>query len=543
MFEVEFSYGTATIRDVAKTAIEMKGKSWDTFAVRSGFGYIDLDTFMTQESFNRIGTMTIQKVVCYRKVQPKICGTPMAVRFKNIGDGCFQSGVYPVYGSLTMKQFKEVMVQTGNGMSGASDIVNFFSKEYGKLDSKFNSKHVKTLISEGETIIVAKSSINVVEGGGSPIFCDNPWMPKDADFGLLDVSSSSSSDTADESGEHGIGEILDAFRNLPAGSDAPPNPFVAFSGKAMRLGENTPKNEEIEPEVEGKDEVVIFEKVKRVVKLNKKNASSRGVVAVLMKTEKATVRFEYFYPKSATFETLVQKIEATEEGQNVRDMLLNYGASTLPLYESIFSLMPIDHPLELVPKMSAGGSAVKKQPKKKKDERLMVIKAKCSSIVNENLIDQQARQSQAKAIEIINHPSTDLVIQAISTADATTINEMKTTWDEGSVSGERFASEFAPHFIPQLATLNTMLNDLEKARDMLVSSFEVKFAEEFMTPNGQYKLAVIGEAIEARVKEIEKQEQIESEVARRVAQMTVAQTAPTASETPVGMNLSDVSMT
>eukprot|EP00434_Breviolum_minutum_P032104 symbB.v1.2.028392.t1/scaffold3007.1/size65499/2 len=211
----------------------------------------------------------------------------------------------------------------------------------------------------------------------------------------------------------GLGQSSSGASSTDETAPAPSNPFTPFSGVAHKLGVRDQGDEESD------DDVPVIE-TNRTVKLNKKNQYSVGMVSVDLVGTAGTITYQYWFPKNATFGKLRAKIADTKEGAD-EGLVLFYQKSALPEYETITSLMPIGGNLLLQPRGLEGGA-------------------------------------------VMNHEGSDLIANTIGTADHRAVQSMLTTWNDGSEVGDRFAREFAKHFLPILSDLEKLHEELSTAR-------------------------------------------------------------------------------
>ena len=74
--------------------------------------------------------------------------------------------------------------------------------------------------------------------------------------------------------------------------------------------------------------------------------------------------------------------------------------------------------------------------------------------------DDLVKKCQNKTLEILNHPSSSLILDWIAKADLESAKAMMETWDNGSEKGERFAGEFAFHFIELIPKVDERREEL-----------------------------------------------------------------------------------
>lgn len=128
------------------------------------------------------------------------------------------------------------------------------------------------------------------------------------------------------------------------------------------------------------------------------------------------------------------------------------------------------------------------------------------------------QRAMERANLVVSNPSETLVKDYIANCSREELNHLKELWYNGSTHPERFRDEIAPLFLPLLVEIQESDDINKKAKDVLTTAFHTKFLAEFMSENGRYSLSSFEKAIYMRGKEFEKEDQIESEVARRVSE-------------------------
>lgn len=98
----------------------------------------------------------------------------------------------------------------------------------------------------------------------------------------------------------------------------------------------------------------------------------------------------------------------------------------------------------------------------------------------------------------MNHEGNDRIAKTIGTADHRAVQSMLTTWNDGSEAGDRFAREFAKHFLPILSDLEKLQEELSTAREALLGACQLKFAQEFVGDNGSFSLSTLEDLLVAR---------------------------------------------
>eukprot|EP00435_Cladocopium_sp_Y103_P009100 s3291_g2.t1 len=242
------------------------------------------------------------------------------------------------------------------------------------------------------------------------------------------------------------------------------------------------------------------------------------LVRSLDKKDGVAVRMDW---KKDTIGRAVERLEDWGGVPNAEDFIIFYKgkkvSEDVPLKDLISKDAPMSDCVFLLKMKRLRGGGVSRAIKK--PERLMLLRAKAKAFAEKIVQDDLAKKCQAKANETLAHPASNLVCDTINKSNLEVLEAMKETWDNGSVNGDRFAGEFAPHFLGLIGEVNEKIDQLVDARKMLVSAFEVKFSEEFLVPSGRYNLTRIEQLLDERIAELKQAKSVEDEVARRMADL------------------------
>ena len=178
--------------------------------------------------------------------------------------------------------------------------------------------------------------------------------------------------------------------------------------------------------------------------------------------------------------------------------------------------------VELLLRLRGGGvGSIKKTNQKPK--KLTMLMSKATSVSQNVFTNDLAEKCRQKALEVMNHSGNSLVATAIECSNIETVRSMLQSWNEGSEIGERFSRQFSCHFLPLIAEADKCLDELSDAREALIASFQVKFAQEFMGDGGKYSLKTIEDMLVSKEKslldEVATTQRVQAEVARQMAEL------------------------
>eukprot|EP00435_Cladocopium_sp_Y103_P004328 s3074_g1.t1 len=167
-----------TFRSVCHRAINEKELGWSHFAVMSvsGASYIDITTVVSPSDND--SRFYVQEVIASSTVLEKLPSSevPLALYVRSSDFGRrLETGFYPVYGTMTILQMKESVMNMACGMWGCVSYYQFWNKD-GTLDIH-HGKRVKSILQNNDIIVVSPRSIDTAMDGGSPIMERNPYVP------------------------------------------------------------------------------------------------------------------------------------------------------------------------------------------------------------------------------------------------------------------------------------------------------------------------------------------------------------------------------
>lgn len=224
VFGVDFTPDD-TIKTICERAIEQMNASsnqtertcFENFVVRHQGVFIDMEQKMVDVRDDNV--FYIRNVVMLSSLEGKLVGIPLCVFFKGANDvkPRFKDGYYPVFPNLTIKQMKHYILGIAFGVWGSEEK---FWHNGGEMFR--NRQKAKTVLKNGDVVIVSSTHVNIAEDYGSPILRRSDWRPSASDFALpaspAPAVASSSSSSENESDFGGVArggeEITDFFANM-----------------------------------------------------------------------------------------------------------------------------------------------------------------------------------------------------------------------------------------------------------------------------------------------------------------------------------------
>jgi len=172
--------------------------------------------------------------------------------------------------------------------------------------------------------------------------------------------------------------------------------------------------------------------------------------------------------------------------------------------------------ITLKKRLRGGGTGkVTKKDKYTKDEKLLLLKAKIDA--KKNTLGNDIMINRAKhAVSTLNETMGTAFKTELKGMNLMKCQMVSDAYYESSGAADRYMKEMAPTFIPLLTELDTHINDLTNAKDMLVTAFEHSYTAEFFS-NGKLQHTEFEDLVQERLNECLKDAEVERRVAERMA--------------------------
>ena len=154
--------------------------------------------------------------------------------------------------------------------------------------------------------------------------------------------------------------------------------------------------------------------------------------------------------------------------------------------------------------------------KKQKDDKLNKIRQKVT--IPTSSPTPLAQNAFAPCRTLSGNGNVTTVTSAINGFTKAQCGELLGISDGMTSHPERLARQIAPRFSDLVAQVEVNIEELQKSRDALYHTFVIKFCENYCLDNGRYGVSKFVGDLRSRLEFLQRQEEIDTEVARRLSE-------------------------
>lgn len=280
--------------------------------------------------------------------QDKAIGEPLRVFVKEHRRG--RMLVLPAYRKMTIRQWKQFVIDNAyRNVYGDSQVNYTFWAVHGALDN--NRKTINTTLADYEVIVFADKLVNEADGGGSPIFTANRYVPTVDAFQINTQIVLADYIHAVESDDEESDEDTSSATAVPSTADVASITDIASATDGAR---SEPDDDD---DGEGLIPVTVLDKIKKSdgIALNQKDDEHHKTIEVKVPLMKGTAKLYYNYGASTTIGEMKQSI-VDKFNMEIHQFTIYLQSSPLEHYDTIDSYVtPAVTCLDLVPKIRGGG--------------------------------------------------------------------------------------------------------------------------------------------------------------------------------------------
>lgn len=439
--------------------------------------------------------------------------------------------VFPAYRKMTIRQWKQFVIDNvyPNVYGKSQDNFTFWTVN-GALDN--NRKTVSTTLVDREVIVFANKQVNEADDGGSPIFTANRYVPTvdafhiNTQFVLADYIHAVQSDD-EESDE----EDTSSATAVPSNADVTSVTDIASATDVANATDGAKSDPDDDDDDEGFVPVTVLDKIKKSdgITLNKKTDGNQKTIEVKVPLKKGNAKLYYNYGVATSIGEMKQCF-VEKFNMEIHQFSIYLQGSPLENYDTIDTYVtPQVSSLDLVPKIRGGGvHKSQKQKQEDREKRFRVMKGNmkelttnvgsCPSGVDSSLF----KRCEATVISLQNDATADTLEGMVSRMNRQDIEAFYVATDDGEMRlQENRLEKIAPIFIPVLQDLHGCMEKCQAIKASLLETFNYIYALSAVNSNNRY-VHTLYDMIEKRIEDLDKQDEIETEVLKRLADVKMS---------------------